>query len=262
MALASRSLPDFKKPPVVEVAISAFFAPLTGLRTVHFGEFWIANRKQYPKHEDYPPLNESIVELLALPLLPLRRTFMITSDDRYIMQLQQDAFIHNWRKIKDEDEYPHFEAARALFRENFEQFRAFVKNNDLGQMTATRYEVTYVNHLHEADKKYLELLTKDIGLVRLQPATERNLLTAPRSMNADVWFDMPDDQGTLRVSIKQGTRASDNKEVLQVELTSRGKAKSDFSDLDTWLDLAHEWIVRGFAEITTAEAHNKWGRTL
>ena len=28
----------------------------------------------------------------------------------------------------------------------------------------------------------------------------------------------------------------------------------------TMMDQAHEWIVRGFAAITSAEMHQRWGR--
>jgi uncharacterized protein (TIGR04255 family) len=257
--LPSRTLPDYHRPPVVEVAISAFFHPIPKLTTVRIGEFWCANREEYPKTEDYPPIMESVsLDLISVP--PLRRVFMITADERYVLQLQQDAFIHNWRKIKDEDAYPHFDAAQKKFKEKFAQFRQFVEKNDLGQANGTRFEVTYVNHL--AGGNISEAMSQYVDILRLQPATERQLLPPPRALNADLWFDLPGEQGTLRVSFKQGSRTSDKKEVMQVELTARGVAKSDYSNMDSWLEMAHEWIVRGFTEITTTDAHKKWERTL
>ena len=255
--MPSRTLPDYDHPPVVEVAISAFFQPISKLTTVRVGEFWVANRNDYPKTEDYPPIMENVsLEFITVP--PLRRVFMITSDDRYVLQLQQDAFIHNWRKIKDEDEYPHFEAALEKFKRKFAQFRDFVAKNDLGPISGTRYEVTYVNHLPGGN--ITEAMSKYIGILRLQPASERKLLQTPKALNADLWFDFREDQGTLQVSFKQGSRTSDKKEVIQVELTARGAAKADYSNMDSWLELAHGWIVNGFTEITTVAAHNQWGR--
>src|SRR5215472_1476209 len=230
------------------------------MKTVRFGEFWISNRKEYPKFEDNPPVVE-FSELMQLP--PMRRVFLITEDDRYVMQLQQDAFIHNWRKINEEDEYPHFNTARELFEQKFASFKKFVEVNEIGELSATRYEVTYVNHLLvEEDEKYVSVFDKDISLIRLQSVKERKLLPEARTMNADVWFDLPKESGTLRISFKQGTRAVDKRDVLQIELTARGKANPDFSDMNGWLDLAHEWIVQGFTEITTEQAHKDWGRTI
>jgi uncharacterized protein (TIGR04255 family) len=264
--LAARTLPDFKKPPVVEVAISVFFQPLPGMKTVRFGEFWNANRKDYPKFEDSPPLVDNLKEVMQMGDLmqigSLRRVLMITGDDCYVMQLQQNAFIHNWRKMKEGDEYPHFDMALKLFKEKFATFQQFVKENALGDLSATRYEVTYVNHLYKEGSKYVSVFAKDISLLRIQPAQERKLLPEPGQVNADVWFDLPEDHGTLQVALKRAIRIVDKKEVLQVELTARGKARPDFSDMDSWLEVAHEWIVTGFAEITTKEAHQQWERTI
>jgi uncharacterized protein (TIGR04255 family) len=80
-------------------------------------------------------------------------------------------------------------------------------------------------------------------------------------MSSDIWFDLPKDAGALRVAFKEVTRAVDNLNVFQIEITAGGKAQPDFSDMNSWLDIAHGWIVNGFAEITTAEAHKKWERT-
>ncbi len=234
------------------------------MKIVHFGEFWDANRDAYPKTEDSQPLIDNVSDLTQIgdlmQISTLRRVFMITSDDRYLMQVQQNVFVHNWRKIKDTDEYPRFESARKLFRNQFEMFRGFVSANNLGNLHATRYEVTYVNHLFEDKSTYSAVLDKCISLVHFQLASSRALLPAPRTMSSDIWFDLPQGSGTLRVSFKEGTRAVDKLSVLQVELTASGKAKSDCSDMDSWLDIAHEWIVEGFAEITSAEAHKQWGR--
>jgi uncharacterized protein (TIGR04255 family) len=255
-----RTLPDYRTPPVVEVAISALFVPPAGLNTVRFGEFWRENQVLYPRCEDYPPIFDTMpTEIAALP--PLRRVFMISQDERYVLQLQANALIHNWRKLKDSDEYPRFEVASKLFRERLTLFAEFVKKNQLGELKATSYEVTYVNHLSSSENM-AEVFDQEIALMRLQPPNDRKLLPSPLGINADIRFDLPNDIGTLRVSFKHGARISDQREVLQLELTARGTAKPDFSDMDNWLEVAHEWIVRGFTEITTQRAQQTWGRTL
>jgi len=263
--LAASTLPDFKKPPVVEVAISVYFKPLIGMKTVRFGEFWLANRKEYPKFEDSVPLIENVNDISQLgdlaQISSLKRVFLITEDDRYLMQIQQNAFVHNWRKVRDSDEYPHFEKACDKFRVQFATFNQFVIGNNNGTLSATRYEVTYVNHLFEDAVPYVGLLDKWVSIVCLQPKNKRSLLPEPRTVNSDIWFDLPRDSGSLRVSMKEVTRAVDKRNVLQIEMTATGKANPDLSNLDEWLNVAHEWIVKGFTEITTDEAHKKWERT-
>jgi hypothetical protein len=48
---------------------------------------------------------------------------------------------------------------------------------------------------------------------------------------------------------------------VQLRLTARGLP--DGQDLDgvlAWMDLGREWIVRGFADITSPSAHALWER--
>jgi hypothetical protein len=55
----SRNLPSvshFERPPVVEVAISVQFQPVTALRTPHLGLFWLELRDRFPKIQELPPL--------------------------------------------------------------------------------------------------------------------------------------------------------------------------------------------------------------
>ena len=49
--------------------------------------------------------------------------------------------------------------------------------------------------------------------------------------------------------------------VLLLELKATGPSSStDKKAMLDWFDLAHEWIVRGFTDLTAAEAHKLWER--
>ena len=74
-------------------------------------------------------------------------------------------------------------------------------------------------------------------------------------------YCLEENAGRLYVAFIPVIRARDGKEVLQMTLTARGAPKSS-SDEDVfgWLDLGRKWIVRGFADFTTAEMHNIWGK--
>ena len=49
---------------------------------------------------------------------------------------------------------------------------------------------------------------------------------------------------------------------MTLNLISLGRASSpDLAGALDFMDLAHEWIVRGFTSMTTAEAHEHWRRT-
>src|SRR5438552_8033684 len=87
------------------------------------------------------------LKLSKIQMPPLRRVFLIHSDRTYLMQLQPDRFIHNWRKTIDSDEYPNFETAKQKFMRGWELFRGFVSDRQLGSIEIKGYEVTYVNHI-------------------------------------------------------------------------------------------------------------------
>jgi hypothetical protein len=57
------------------------------------------------------------------------------------------------------------------------------------------------------------------------------------------------------------TRFRDNNEVLQVNLTASGRARStEVHEILQCFDLGREWVVRGFTDFTSAEMHELWGK--
>jgi uncharacterized protein (TIGR04255 family) len=265
LSATARSLPDYKKPPVVEVVIGIRFAPLGGLSTVHYGNFWSAVKEEYPLFEDKPPLPSQadggrslLVETFEIP--PLRRVFMLHEDQSYLLQLQPDFFLHNWKKVKDDDEYPHFDKAAEKFKNAWKKFQDFVKANKLGELRATSYEVTYVNHFVEKPGSFPMAARSYTDLFVWRDDRSDKFLSEPKSLALDLVFPLPGDKGRLTLSIRHGRRDTDKQDVMQAHLTAVGPAQTDGSDLDQFLSVAHESIVRGFTELTNAEAHKKWER--
>ena len=79
MGATEKPLPKYRKPPVVEVAVSVYFKSLDGLKTAHYGRFWERTDKDYPKTEDQPPL----IELSARTE---KRTFLNRGRSRWVSQ--------------------------------------------------------------------------------------------------------------------------------------------------------------------------------
>jgi hypothetical protein len=74
-------------------------------------------------------------------------------------------------------------------------------------------------------------------------------------------FPMQDRTGRLRVALNRAVRAIDGAEVLVFTLTARGKPQSSATeDILAWCDQGREWIVRGFADLTTERMHGLWRR--
>ena len=86
-------------------------------------------------------------------------------------------------------------------------------------------------------------------------------LGIPEGFSWRTSFALPDQAGRLHATIHSGTRRTDSAPVVVLNLTARGLPRSDGrSEIWTWFDLAHEWIVRGFTDLTGGEFHQRWGR--
>ena len=55
-AFRDPSLPDFDRPPVVEVVLSLQFEPISSLTTAHVGLLWQRYRDRLSVIEEHPPL--------------------------------------------------------------------------------------------------------------------------------------------------------------------------------------------------------------
>jgi hypothetical protein len=73
---------------------------------------------------------------------------------------------------------------------------------------------------------------------------------------------LPHEAGRLHFATQLAIRQIDQREVVQLRLTARGRPTSG-SDIDVlrWMDLGREWVVRAFADITSPKAHELWKRT-
>jgi len=257
---------------VIETLLGVQFAPIESFSIPHFGLYWTRIRDSYPNQEVKPPLGPIVEEFgdrvqLGLQLgielsdQPDVRCWFIDESSAQLIQVQRDRFIRNWRKVRDGDLYPRYANLKPRFRDDWEDFCSFLEDAGLRRPEITQCEVTYINHITSgrgwegfgrADK-VLTVLSSDPGRV---------FLPEPEIVHLNLSFLMPDKRGRLRVTLQPAIRRQDAKEVLQLTLTARGRPVSPRTeDVLEWLDIGHEWIVRGFADLTTRDMHNVWGRT-
>jgi len=74
---------------------------------------------------------------------------------------------------------------------------------------------------------------------------------------------LPGALGRLQAKLSQATRKEDQMPLIVLELSAKGIGDDKTpAGLFAWFDVAHEWIVRGFADLTTERAQKDlWGRT-
>jgi uncharacterized protein (TIGR04255 family) len=268
----SNSLPDYVSPPVIEVVGGVGFAPVEGFKAVHIGLLWEVFRDQFPNVEEHPPIvmplevldrtGPPIGEVQFVETPPLPRIWFVDSTGNGIVQVQREALLHNWRKLKDGDQYPRYNAVISEFRDHFARFTKFVEEHRLGKVLPMQYELNYVNHIFSGEYwtpgKTLNSVFPDF---QWRSDGRRFLPTAYEAVNWKTVVRLPNDAGRLHITIQTAFKRTDNSPLLILEMKARGMAKDQSPEsIWRWFDLAHEWIVRGFADITDKKIQQTlWG---
>jgi len=268
-------LPDFRNPPLVETVLSLQFEPIEGLTAAHVGLLWQRFRKDLPLIEEYAPL-APVVETFGPPSPPQAqvtieerppapRLWFLNEAKSELIQVQSDRFIQNWRRTAKDQPYPRFEPIREKFRQEVSVFEQFLKDEGFQPLQVNQCEVTYVNHIEpgavwESHGQLEKVVRVWAGIP--DPA----FLPEPENAAATFRFIMRDETraplGRLHVVVQPAWRKTDNVPILTLNLTARGAPLSEGIDgAFAFFDLGREWIVKGFADLTTPEMHTAWGRS-
>jgi len=255
--MTNSPLPDYDLPPVIEVVCGLQFEALEGFQATAFGLLWQRFRDEYPTCEQQSPLAQVIerfgelvaeqhhIEVSNVP--PLPRMFFLNQSPCWLLQVQADRLLHNWRKQQEADTYPHFPEVYKRFWSAWERFVEFCREEKIGTPQVNQLEVTYINHIVQGEGwDGLETISQvfpDIGW-----RAQRSFLPSPESVAWKASFAMPDAVGRLHASVRHATRRSDMRPVLLCELTVRGIPNTlDADAIRDWFHLGREWIVLGYA---------------
>jgi uncharacterized protein (TIGR04255 family) len=262
------ALPKFDNPPVVEVALSISFESLPNFRSAHAGRLWERIKDRFPKTEDQPELPNPIEEpgapapppRLEVVERPRLRTWFQTSDGTQLLQIQHNRLAYNWKRGPALQLYPSYEELERRFRALLPTILDFIKQEDLGKVVPTQAELTYVNHIFKSHG--------EVGQVTelLHPSNGGQFLPAVEDVRFVARYLMTDDSkemiGRLSADLQPAYITATRAEILNLNMVARGKPISpDIEGAIRFLQIGHEWIVRGFAEITTPKMHAEWKRT-
>ena len=264
---SSQTLPEYKNPPVNEVVCGILFETIKQFLVPHFGLLWEKFRAEFPRCRHVDPLMP-VIEGPTRPQpdsvlseVPLPRIWFLHDDGR-IIQVQRDRFHHNWRKLKPTDEYPRYKTVFPMFQAHLDTFREFLKEHDLGEITPRQYEMTYVNIIPQGEgwekEDDIHKVFPDFNWGRIKD----RFLPIPVSVDWQTHFALPEGAGRLNIKIQSAVRIADKQRLLRLEITARGiGTNSSLDGMQDWFALAHEWIVRGFADFTDTQIQkNVWGR--
>lgn len=253
-------LPSYKKPPVNEVVCGMRFQTPDNLKIPHIGLLWDRFRDKYPHIQHAPPITEMGNLLIDVDGggIPLPRVWFLNQADDQLIQFQFDRFYFNWRSRQSA--YPRYDHIIEQFKNIFDITHEFFKEFNLGALTPLEYELSYVNHIVKGEGwDNIEDVLKIFTDFTWQQRRDR-FLPNPLKVSWFTEFPIAENNGRLIITLKQATRREDDKSLFVLELKAKADVSSSITDFYKWYDIAHQWIVRGFTDITTKGIQNYWGR--
>ncbi|HVV37632.1 MAG TPA: TIGR04255 family protein [Acidimicrobiales bacterium] len=253
--------PTYIDPPVNEVAIAVQFAPLPTTMQLVTIATELANLTGFLNVSEQPPLGpmptrradeaQLQLQISNAPIGP--RIWLQDEDEVHLIQLQHDRVALNWRRLDDSQGYPSFDSIRPTWDNVFSQVCDLAAGLN-APIVPNIFEVTYVNPVDPAPRAR-DLVAPWSG--RYSDA----FLPRPSSLRIGAEYDLPDDLGVLTIDMTPARRRDTDTDATLIRLIARGwPSTSDPSELANFLDVAHDWIVRGFTSFTTPKMHKAWGR--
>ncbi len=259
-------LPEYTKPPVVEVVFAVVVGP-SALSVVDLAKFGIEYLDDdFPIHTEHPPVSVigssnpvgSIAPALSLLAgTPPVRLWFQSEDKARLVQLQRDWLACNWQGSPTNVSYPHYSANEEFFFKTWDSYSQFVKSTADTSLAVTMCELTYINHIVPEDLK-----TKGGELSRVIRLAGKTTEFLPDPEDGQLAFRYRislegQDIGWLRVQATQGFRLDDRSPIIQLQLVAQGAPLGSGRDgMLRFFRLAHEWIVNGFAAVTTETAQD------
>jgi uncharacterized protein (TIGR04255 family) len=260
--------PDYMNPPIVELAISAQFSPLTKLSAGHFGLLWKELGADWTDPADAPPIEDQYelfdrpraqgLRLQLRPIhLPLRFTIGHKCKDR-LVQIQASRFCLNWRKRNQT--YPTYKKLIGEFEGLFTRFEEFAKRQGLDPVEVNQWELTYIDAFPKGEEWENET---DWG--RILPGLFGNLFST-EGLNltlvhrAAEWsYEIGTKRGRLHLSAALGQVQGDKRDALLLTTTARGPVgASGTKTLRAGLDLGHDAAYAAFDRIVSAATKKRW----
>jgi uncharacterized protein (TIGR04255 family) len=267
----------FGRPPVNEVALAIqFSAPLIDVEVL--GALTTRVKQDYPGRQQQPPLprmqeptgllNPPQIEIQ--PFFPgLPRTWFVTSDGHFLIQAQPDRIAINWRRLGGDVPYPRYAEVRRRASELIAALREAVESVGAQDVPVDFLELSYFNEVVVPETKPGAAHPNLARFLRIIDWTsDQAFLGAPEDSQLQARWRIPPELlpdganvGRLYVAVLPGLSAATQTPVYLMNLVARIVPPIGTS-VDSSLDIAdvgHDWIVRGFADLTTDEIHEQWG---
>jgi uncharacterized protein (TIGR04255 family) len=249
--------------------MSVQFDPITALTPVHLGSWWTDDRRErYPVVEVRAALEATQEEFggATMPGFSLKLSghspsamwFFSAARDQ-LLQIQRDRFSRNWMRPQGLDAaYPSYETLLPAFVDDYSGFAACIEELGLDRPLLNQCEITYINPVPVDDHGRLSSL-----LAPWSGEMTEGFLAQPEdgqlAMRWVIRGSAGEPIGRLYVLVQPVV--SPEGPAYLLTLSAKGRPLGAGPDgAKAFLDIGHEWIVRGFTTLTTQPMHELWER--
>lgn len=263
------TLPSFSNPPLIEMVLGIQFSEIQRFTTAHAGLLWSELRKDYPKITEQAalaPMFETfggllqpsgMVQFQQIFSPPTPRYWFQSAGGDFLMQLQTNKLILNWRKMDaPPGSYPRYHNLRLRFESEIRRVAAFLKKEDLGAIRPNQAEANYVNHISIEEARCLKEITTVWNGAPAVPGAE---IENEAFQTKYILADESGPFGRLYTQIAKVIVGSGV--AYRLEIFARGRPKDEsVAGAFALLDLERAAIVRAFDAFTSDGMHVAWGR--
>lgn len=247
----------FQRPPLKEVALGRSFVGRADLLIPYIGVFCQRLHDRFPKArhaqlilgEGETPVQDSNGNWLP-------RVWLVSVDEAWLVQIQQDRVYVNWRQTDANNDYVRYPAVKQQFDHVWSVLDAVVTETTGVPLQPQRCELSYTNIIEAGDAwNSVPELSRVFRDFRWHE--DGRALPTPVGWGTRLDFDLTN--AKMSVRIDTGVRKTDEQRVLKMELRVSGHPGAEQSS-NAWFEAAHLAIVNGFKDLTTSDMHdNHWG---
>ncbi|MBN1345417.1 MAG: TIGR04255 family protein [Phycisphaerae bacterium] len=257
---------------MIETVLGVQFERISGLQNGHLGAFWRTLGGSWPHVRDMPPIDRvverfgedetwaSLGSQLKLTQDPSARLQIRSEAGDRMIQVQNGRLHYNWLG-KVGGPYPRYTSIRPEFDDVLNRFVRFLADENLGELKADHWEITYVNHLPKGTVWDTIDQWGDV-LVGLPGAWQSPEGLRFEGLQGEWHFEIEPQRGRLHVQVNRARSGQGVDDILRLALTARGGVAPSGREgltLDEGLNLGRETIVRAFRSMTSEKARSYWG---
>lgn len=266
---------SFDAPPVSEVALGVQFAGAVADDAIALADFWPKIRDQFPimeKREAIDRIDESFGPTAPSQQIQInlgvepQRYWFVSADQHWLVQVQPDRFVFNWREQQDGDTYPRYRAIRRRFEDLYRTFAAAAGDERLAANPPEWCATTYVNNILASSPTNPATRLPLGRILRFVSSPKSSVLPPVEDTVFQQRHLLPplppseDPSGRLYIKANPAFRADDHLPgyVVELKVLARPDAHSRAAVMRC-LDQGRDLIVRSFKDITTPAMHKEWG---